>query len=281
MSDAGDGGDQYVLGHSPQELGRLSAQARLIDPITRGFLRDAGVGAGMRVLDIGSGAGDVAFLAAELVGDGGEVVGVDRSSEALAEANAQVARRSLGNVSFCEGDPAEMVFERPFDAGIGRYILMFQGDPASMLRRLAAHVRPGGSIVFHELDWSGARSFPPAPAYDDCCRWVSETIRLSGAEIHMGSKLHATFVAAGLRAPQMRLEALLGGGERASGPLRLVADLASTVLPAAQQLGLGPTANFEHGVLLDAMRDEVRANTSLVVARFEVGAWSCQDLPSN
>ena len=68
----------YVLGHSDGELARLNAQARLIDPITRQFLRDAGIIPGMRVLDVGCGAGDVTFLAADLVGGAGEVVGEPR-----------------------------------------------------------------------------------------------------------------------------------------------------------------------------------------------------------
>jgi ubiquinone/menaquinone biosynthesis C-methylase UbiE len=63
----------YVLGHSDWELDRLRVQARLIDPITRRFFLDAGIVPGMRVLDVGSGAGDTAFLAAELVGARGEV----------------------------------------------------------------------------------------------------------------------------------------------------------------------------------------------------------------
>ena len=71
----GSGG--YILGHSAQELARLNAQARLVEPITRRFFQEAGIGAGMRVLDVGSGAGDVALLAAELVGSSGTVVGVD------------------------------------------------------------------------------------------------------------------------------------------------------------------------------------------------------------
>jgi ubiquinone/menaquinone biosynthesis C-methylase UbiE len=77
-------------------LARLNAQARLIDPITRRFLKEAGVVSGMRVLDVGSGAGDVALLAAELVGTTGEVLGVDRSSEALSTASARAAAASLG-----------------------------------------------------------------------------------------------------------------------------------------------------------------------------------------
>jgi tRNA A58 N-methylase Trm61 len=65
--------DGYVLGHSDVELKRLATQARLIDPITRRFLVSAGIREGMRVLDVGSGAGDVAVLLAGLVGPSGEV----------------------------------------------------------------------------------------------------------------------------------------------------------------------------------------------------------------
>ena len=56
--------------------------------MTRRFFRDAGIAKGMRVLDIGSGAGNVAFLAAEMVGPSGEVVGTDKSPIAIASAQA-------------------------------------------------------------------------------------------------------------------------------------------------------------------------------------------------
>jgi ubiquinone/menaquinone biosynthesis C-methylase UbiE len=58
-----------VLGHSEAELRRLTFQAALIEPITRELLVDAGIAEGMRVLDVGTGRGDVAFLVAEIVGD--------------------------------------------------------------------------------------------------------------------------------------------------------------------------------------------------------------------
>ena len=72
----------YVLGHSEAELRRLTTQARLIDPMTRRFLTSAGLAEGMRVLDVGSGAGDVAVLVDAMVGPTGEVVGTDTSSRA-------------------------------------------------------------------------------------------------------------------------------------------------------------------------------------------------------
>ena len=52
-------GHEYELGHSDWELKRLQRQARLVDPFTMQFFRDAGVAPGMRILDFGSGAGDV------------------------------------------------------------------------------------------------------------------------------------------------------------------------------------------------------------------------------
>ena len=181
----------YVLGHTDQELERLVTQARLIDPITRRFFLGAGLAPGMRVLDVGSGAGDVSFLLAELIGATGDVVGVDHSPIAIRTANARKASRALANVSFVEGDPAELKFERPFDAVAGRYVLMFHPDPAAMLHRLATHLRPGGILVFHEPDWDGARSRPPVPTYDRLCQWLVKTFVQSGADPHMGAKLAA------------------------------------------------------------------------------------------
>jgi ubiquinone/menaquinone biosynthesis C-methylase UbiE len=112
---------------------------------------------GMRVLDVGSGAGDAAFLAAELVGPGAEVIGADPGADAVQWAKA----RGLGNVKFLEGDPAEMQFDPPFDAVVGRLVLMFYPDAVDALRKLAGHLREGGLVVFQEFDMANARSVPP------------------------------------------------------------------------------------------------------------------------
>jgi len=264
----------YVLGHSDRELDRLSKQAHLIDPITRRFLCAAGIVPGMRVLDVGSGAGDVAFLAADLVGARGEIVGTDRSAVALATARQRADARSLRNVVFREGDPAEMTFDRPFDAVIGRYVLLFQRDPTAALRGLAAHARRGGVIFFHEPDWDGVRSFPPAPTYDRCSQWIRETLRLSGAETRMGTKLFSTFIAAGLPAPSMQLETLVAGVANNADPLHLVADLAGTLANAMERLGVATAAEVGLETLAERMISEAAASASVILGRFEVGAWS-------
>src|SRR5262245_29963140 len=139
----------YVLGHTPLELERLARQERLIGGATRDYFSAAGIAPGMRVLDVGSGTGAVAFHAAEFIGPSGEVIGTDLASAAIETATRAAAARGLSHVSFRQGNPAEMTFERPFDAVVGRYVLLFQEDGSDMLRRLAKHVRPGGIILFH------------------------------------------------------------------------------------------------------------------------------------
>jgi len=263
----------YVLGHTDQELERLVTQARLIDPITRRFFLGAGLAPGMRVLDVGSGAGDVSFLLAELIGATGEVVGVDRSPIAILTANTRKASRALANVSFVEGDPAELKFERPFDAVAGRYVLMFQPDPAAMLRSLAAHLRPGGVLVFHEPDWNGSRSHPPVPTYDRCCQWLVQTLARSGADPHMGANLAVTMKIAGLPAASVHLESIASAGPDNAGLATFTADFARTLLPAILHLGIATAEEVGVDTLAERIRNEMIASTATIIGRAEIGAW--------
>jgi ubiquinone/menaquinone biosynthesis C-methylase UbiE len=264
----------YVLGHSDHEIDRLKAQARIMEPITRRILVDAGIAPGMRVLDVGSGAGDVSFLAADLVGDSGEVVGVDLVPAVVELARARAEERSLRNVSFRAGDPVEMVAEQSFDAVLGRYVLQFQKDPAAMLRALAARVRPGGVVVFHEIEWSDVRSDPPCQLYEQCRRWGRETMRLHGTETRMGTRLYSTFVAAGLRAPTMRLEALVGGGANSADVVYLLTSIMRTLLPEMERLGVTTASEVGLETLFERMSNEVVASSSVLVGTFQVGAWT-------
>ena len=266
---------KYVFGHSGFEMERLQRQARIIDPITRRFFEAAGVGPGMRVLDCGSGAGDVAFLAADLVGGAGEVVGVDRSPAALETARARAARHGLPNVSFREGDPADMTFDLPFDAVLGRYVLEFQPDPAVMLRGVATHAKPGGIVVFHELDCGTASSCPPAPTHDRVWAWWTELLPRTGTDPRMGLHLYATFVSAGLPNPTLRQESIVVGGTSAAEYLRWgVATILAAGVGDLERYGIATAADVDYPTLADRMLGEVIANDSVIIGRAEIGAWT-------
>ena len=95
----------YPLGNTSAEHARLIRQAAIWDPFTERLFRDTGIGPGQRVLDIGSGVGDVAMLAAKsFVGPSGVVVGVEREPVTIATARSRVAKAGLSNVSFLESD---------------------------------------------------------------------------------------------------------------------------------------------------------------------------------
>src|SRR5437870_10647016 len=82
----------YVLGYTNSEHERLIRQAARIAPVTERLFREAGIGPGQRVLDLGSGVGDVAMLAARIVGPSGEVV------SAKLEVNKPALQIVLGSV---------------------------------------------------------------------------------------------------------------------------------------------------------------------------------------
>ena len=123
---------------------------------------------GADLLDVGSGAGDVALLLSELVGPRGRVVGVDTNEHILETARARVEAVGARGVTFHAGDVRTMALDDDFDAVVGRWILMYIPDPAAFLKMLATRVRPGGIVAFHENDFH----FPPAtfPPIDEVSR---------------------------------------------------------------------------------------------------------------
>lgn len=201
----------YVLGTSEQEQERLRAQGDAVGPMTERLLVQAGIGPGMKILDVGCGSGDVSILAARLVGAGGEVVGIDREPRMVAAARDRARSVDLSAVSFIEGDFRELGSEHGlFDAAIGRLVLMYQADPVDAVRRLARSVRPGGVIFFQEYDsMVPPTSLVPLPLHERVRSWIWGTLERSGADIRIGFKLYSVLTEAGLSAPEVRAEAIV------------------------------------------------------------------------
>jgi ubiquinone/menaquinone biosynthesis C-methylase UbiE len=139
---------EYPFDQSDRELERLRRQGQLLEPFTRQLLLEAGLTKGMTVLDVGSGAGDVAMLVSTIVGPTGQVIGVDKSAAAIAIAKQRAEAANLDNIRYLEGDPAEANFGEPVDVVVGRLVLMHYPQPVEALRKLSRHVKPGGLVIF-------------------------------------------------------------------------------------------------------------------------------------
>lgn len=263
----------YALGFSAAEQQRLVLQHRLFGGFTRALLHDAGIAPGMQVLDVGAGVGDVSLLAAACVGAEGTVVGVERSAAYVEAARRRVA--GLGHVEFVEGDLFEVVPARKFDLIVGRFVLEWVPDPVAALRHLAGYLRPGGVMVFQDYDHplvEGQYSLPVAPLFEAVLSGCIDALARGGLERRMGAMLRRSFVAAGLPAPQLRVDVAMGGGADypaygwlAAGATSLWPLLKDS--PLAQQLG--PLDELEA-----RLRDDVCARDSVVRLAPIVGAWA-------
>jgi SAM-dependent methyltransferase len=264
---------EYALGHSSRELDRLGFQGTVFAPYTRQLLMETGLTAGMRVLDVGSGSGDVSFLAADLVGSNGYVLGVDRSRAAVERARTRATQRNICNVGFDVGDPAAMHFERPFDAIVGRFVLMYQDDPATSLRKMMRYLREGGLVAFQELDSTTCRSWPAVPIFDTAAQWLAEALRGSGARPELGLEMHSLFLDCGLPRPSMRMDALVSGQED-SPVYKLLAEAVRTLVPTLEKLNIASAAEVQIDSLADRMRNEVVAKRGVAMSYGLVGAWA-------
>ena len=120
---------EYILGHAASELDRLIRQAAFFGDLTAHTLKLAGLGPGMRVLDVGCGAGDVSLLAASIVGPSGSVTGVDMNADTVKLAQSRIEGAKISNVTIEAGDITKLPYAGEFDAVIGRLIVLYLGDP--------------------------------------------------------------------------------------------------------------------------------------------------------
>jgi SAM-dependent methyltransferase len=269
-----EGTDTYVLGRTDAETQRLILQDQIYGPITRRFFQAAGIGTGMKVLDVGSGAGDVALLLADLVSPRGWVVGVEINPAILKTAQARVEAAGWNNVAFFVGDIGEIPLESDFDAVVGRWILMYLPDPAEMLRYLATRVRVGGIVAFHENDFTYPPAvFPPTELSSQVQRWTVPPPGTPGPEMHMGTKLFKAYNDAGLPPPELMVEAPVGGGSNWPGYEYVVETLRS-LLPALNRLtGLDPE-QVGIDTLTKRLREDVVSRCAIQMLPVMFGAWA-------
>jgi ubiquinone/menaquinone biosynthesis C-methylase UbiE len=264
----------YVLGHSSAETQRLKNQAAMLRPITERLMRSAGIAAGMRVLDVGCGAGDVSMLAAELVGPAGSVVGIDRNQEILNVAKERVREAGLLKISFLRASVEEFSADEPFDLVIGRYILVHQPEPVALLNNAARLVRPGGKLAFHEVGMDDdTRSFPCVPLWDLTANLVRTALKSSIPNYRGADRLVEHFSEAGLPHPHLFCEKLMGGS--ADSPLYgSLAELVQTLHPQMKRMGIMTVDPSAMEGLESRLRDAVVGARSQIYGPGQVCAWA-------
>ncbi|MBH0199491.1 MAG: methyltransferase domain-containing protein [Nitrospira sp.] len=123
------------------------------------LVADARLRVGLRVLDLGSGTGYPAILAAQTVGAAGSVMCIDLAKDMLAVAERKAKRLSLNNISLRAGDVTSLPFEsNSFDAITSRFCLMFLPEIPKAAAEIARVLRPGSWVA--AAVWSAPEKNP-------------------------------------------------------------------------------------------------------------------------
>ena len=144
-------------------------------PASEVLLAAAGVRRGMRLLDVGTGTGIPALLAAELVGPEGAIIATDPSTSLLAAAEANARAIGMSNLSFRHAAVESLpVPDDSFDAVVSQLGLMFTADLPRALAEIRRVLRPGGRADF--MDWGQYEHNPFWTEFHDIARRYQEEV---------------------------------------------------------------------------------------------------------
>ena len=156
-TDAVEDGRYFAAdAEADDELARLKLLEALCDPWTFRYLDGIGVRQGWRCLEVGAGAGSVVRWLSERVGSAGRVVAADLDPRFLGDLRAPNVEVRRCDITQDDIEPAS------YDLVHTRALLMHMNDPADVLRRMAAALRPGGWLVAEDGDFGTVESLDPA-----------------------------------------------------------------------------------------------------------------------
>lgn len=242
----------------------------------RRLLCDAGVSPGMRVLDIGCGRGLVAQMAQACVGETGFVLAVDRDLSWCANAKREdnLVYEALDLRDVASGWHASWGM---FDAIVGRRVLMYLPDPESTLRALMHKLKPGGVMVFQEIDFSMVpHSLKAMPLHAQTVAWLRTMVEHEGANPNMGFHLAPLFARVGLRVEHVRMDGIAQTPETPHP----IASILRAVMPRLLRTGVVTEAELDIETLEARLAEEHARVGATFLGDAYFGAWATAPSPS-
>ena len=175
---------QEAIRSLPQ--GAVAASRGCGDPVAQADLQP-----GERVLDLGSGGGIDALIAARLVGEDGHVFGVDMTPAMIELARKNAADAGIQNVEFIHGSIEALPLpDESVDVVLSNCVINFSQDKAAVMREAFRVLAPGGRFVVSDIV-----SYRPIAeaSYEPLCRIVGTTNGIQSADDYRAMMLAAGF----------------------------------------------------------------------------------------
>ena len=196
--------EHYILATGGKDVQRLRLLHEVYGPGTEAALQRVGLRPGMRVLEVGSGSGNIACWVAEQVGPTGSVVGIDNSPGQIEQARNQAQSRGLTNIEFQLADAySPRLPESSFDLAYCRLVLIHLTDPLDALATMRKLVRPGGTVLCEELDLETWLCDPPSKAFNEFVILNHALGKEQNEHFRLGASLHRLFREAGFKLPEV------------------------------------------------------------------------------
>ena len=196
----------YILGTNSDELYRLEFQHGVWRETVLDCWRRAGIKAGARILDVGAGPGYATIDLATMAGPSGQVIALERSINFLAAARERIAASGFKNVEIHSLDlMQDLIPAQAMDFAWCRWVNSFVASPGTLVKKIHAALRPGGTAIFFEyVDYASWRLLPHEPMLNEFVTRVMASWRETGGEPDVAPAVVGALHASGFKITSAR-----------------------------------------------------------------------------
>jgi SAM-dependent methyltransferase len=209
--------DRYLLDHHEEEWRRLDAQHLVWRHTLLPTVEKALAGrSAPTVLEVGCGNGVLLADLADLVGSGGQALGLEINPEAHARARARLAGRpwvAVESADLLLLD--ENAYRGRFDLIVARWVLSFLPELERVLGNLKAWLKPGGVLLVQDYAYDAIRLLPEQKAISRLFEVTPRAYAAHGGDAWVAHRLPGLFVAAGLDLESVEPHCQAGGPDSA------------------------------------------------------------------
>lgn len=195
----------YVIEGGVQGKARLSVLGQAMNTYSLQALHKTGLRAGHTCLDAGCGGGTMTYDMAAIVGEAGHVTGIDYDNAIIELNKAEATALQVSNVSFKQEDIYNLDAVDTYDIIYARFLLSHLDNTTLALNNLVRALKPGGSLLIEDLQFSAHFCYPANLAFDTYLQWYAQAVRKNGGNPELGIALHTHLQAAGLQDVQVQV----------------------------------------------------------------------------